>query len=267
MKLTAALTIGLAAVVSAKVSTEACSMLISKQIVNLYQSGFLGSYTGRCEKDDSGSGYASGYISFTTANGDALEVIKIFSQSANYTGVFDKYIDTLEKYAESGSGSTEGLDGYCDAWLEASSDLNFYPAQIAVANALYMNPSLQYAGKLKVEYAVSRAVLYDTAIVNGAGDDSDGLGGLIQATNAQFTKKATGNSGSTLSINGVKVDEMIWLSKFLDVRLSKNGAGDKANVDAYRYIIDQGHYDWNPSVKVPGPDGKMYTVDCSQLKN
>ncbi|KAJ2310555.1 hypothetical protein H4R23_005634, partial [Coemansia sp. Cherry 401B] len=232
---------------------------MSTYIIGLYQSGFVASYPARCEKDDSGGGLASGYINFTTGNGDALEVIQEYQKTANYTGGFDKYIGTLKKLAATHSSSTAGLDGYCDLWTKSCKDPNFFATQIAVANSRYQAPSLKYVKKLGIQYAVSRSVLYDTAIVNGPKDTSDNIGGLVRATNAMFTKNTPGNSGSMLSINGVKVDEIAWLKKFLQIRLSKNGVGDKANVNGYLYIIKHGNYDWDTPVKVPGPDGKIYT--------
>ncbi|KAJ2391920.1 hypothetical protein H4S02_001060 [Coemansia sp. RSA 2611] len=265
MKLVA-LTISLVAALSfvGSVSAEnrGCTDLMSTYIIGLYQSGFVASYPARCEKDDSGGGLASGYINFTTGNGDALEVIQEYQKTANYTGGFDKYIGTLKKLAATHSSSTAGLDGYCDLWTKSCKDPNFFATQIAVANSRYQAPSLKYVKKLGIQYAVSRSVLYDTAIVNGPKDTSDNIGGLVRATNAKFTKNTPGNSGSTLSINGVKVDEIAWLKKFLQIRLSKNGAGDKANVNGYLYIIKHGNYDWDSPVKVPGPDGKIYTVRC-----
>ncbi|KAJ2355100.1 hypothetical protein GGF43_002887, partial [Coemansia sp. RSA 2618] len=184
----------------------------------------------------------------------------------HYDGGFDKYLPILEKYAKSNSGSTKGLDGYCNAWYSAAYyNPDFYKVQLQAANDLYRVPANQYADKLKLKFAVSRAVIYDTAIINGVESDGDSLGGLVQTTNKQFTKAKTGSSGSTLSIDGVKVDEIVWVQKLLDNRLKVNGSGDKANVNAYRYIIDQGKYDWKPSVKVPGPNGKINTVTCNAI--
>ncbi|KAJ2847987.1 hypothetical protein IWW36_003560 [Coemansia brasiliensis] len=243
-------------------TTFTCSDFISWEIVNLFQSGAPGSHTARCAKDNGEGGYASGFINFATAYGDAYKVVKDFIKTENYSGEFDKYLDVLEDYAKTGNGSTEGLDGYCEAWEKSSFNGDFYQSQVNVAWTEYNIPSQKYANELNAQFGITRAVLYDTAIVNGPGDSEGSLGGLVQSTNEQFSKNKSGDSESSLSVNSYKVDEIVWLKKFLETRLKKNGSSDKDTVDAYLYIIDKQNYDLKPPVEIPGPNGTMHTLDC-----
>ncbi|KAJ1752104.1 hypothetical protein LPJ79_001513 [Coemansia sp. RSA 1821] len=219
-------------------------------------------HTARCAKDSGEGGYASGFINFGTAYGDAFQVVQDFSKTENYSGEFDKYMDVLENYAKTGNSSTEGLDGYCEAWEKSSLNSDFYQSQVSVAWSEYNVPSQKYAKELNARFGITRAVLYDTAITNGPGDSSGSLGGLVESTNKQFSKDKPGDSESSVSVNGYKVDEIVWLKKFLGIRLKKNGSSDKDSIDAYLYIIEKQNYDLKPPVEIPDANGTIHTLDC-----
>ncbi|KAJ2847988.1 hypothetical protein IWW36_003561 [Coemansia brasiliensis] len=252
--------------VDAKPTVEYCSYYISLQMTNLYQTGTTGSFISRCSQDYFRKGISAGFINFSTARGDALEVIKTFQKSSNYAGEFDQYIDVLEKYANTGSGSTEGLDGYCNAWKKACENPDFFSAQSQVNYSWYSKRSKQYADMFGLKYGISRAVLYDTAVSNDVYTNGTCLGLVLAATNAQFSRNTYGNSGSTLKINGYDVDEMIWLARLLEMRLAMNDEWDVQNVNAFLDAIDQGEYDWYPSFNnFLGPGGKRYNLNCNAL--
>ncbi|KAJ2391921.1 hypothetical protein H4S02_001061 [Coemansia sp. RSA 2611] len=251
--------------VAAAASTAQCSSYISYQIINLYKSGSVFSNPNNCAKDLGGLGYTAGFVKFSTKRGDLFQVVDAFKQTASYKGEFDAYYSTLEKYASKHSGSTQNLDGLCNVWYNATTNPDFYTLQAKVAQRLYEIPSHNYGSSLGVQYSLTYAVLYDTAIDNGLSGTANSLSDLILKTNNSFKKSATSDSGSTLKINGLKIDEMIWLKKFLSFRLAANGYGDQAHVNTYLYIIDSGEYNWNPSVKILDPSGKTKTIDCKAI--
>ncbi|KAJ2827993.1 hypothetical protein IWW50_001610 [Coemansia erecta] len=236
------------------------------QLVSLYQTGSTALNFANCEKDSGGSGYASGIVNFTTRNGDALKVIQEYLSynSGSYNGTFDEYLPTLKKYASKGSGSTKGLSGYCDAWEEAAQDNLFWNAQSSVLSSEYNAPIQEYVDEIKIKFSVTRAILYDTAIVNGLGSSDSDLGGIFKATNAAFYTSVEGDSGNSVVINNeYSVDELMWALKFLDIRESSSDSGSK-NIAAYRSIIARNDLTWDKDVTVEDSDGKEVTVSCTK---
>ncbi|KAJ2649739.1 hypothetical protein IWW40_002915 [Coemansia sp. RSA 1250] len=146
----------------------------------------------------------------------------------------------LEEYAKTGSGSADGLDGYCDAWRKAHKGPDFLPAQSQVQRGWYANPPLAYTSKYGVQYGIPRAVLYDAAVSNDVYTNGTCLGLTLGATNAQFSRDMLGDSGSTLNINGHKVDELIWLRILLLMRLAIADEWSAKNVNAFLDTVDQG---------------------------
>ncbi|KAJ2880301.1 hypothetical protein FB639_002867 [Coemansia asiatica] len=183
---------------------------------------------------------------------------------------------TLEKLANDGSDSTSGIGNYCSLWKKlGKSDANFQKAQDNIRDQLYFDPSQKYAATLGLKLSITQGQLYDTGIQHGTGTDADGLGALIDDTNKSFTSDQAGDSGSTLTINGHQVDEIVWLKKFLDVRTAdlknpkeKDNQGGNYwaqttyRIESYQYILDQKEYKWGGSVKILDNDGKPTTVSC-----
>ncbi|KAJ2138749.1 hypothetical protein IW136_003037 [Coemansia sp. RSA 678] len=240
-----------------------CITSVALQMISLFETGSIGLNYGNCRKDSDGSGYASGIISFTTRHGDALKVIKEFMTTGNYNGEFDEYIDTLEEYADSGSRSTKNLDGYCDAWDAAAADsFEFRLAQSSIVYDKYDSPSQEYIDEIGIKLSVTRAVLYDTAIVGGLGSSKSTLGGIFKATNDAFDSDVSGESGNSVTVNGkYQVDEVVWLEKFLDIR-KKNSRGGHKNIEAYRSIITRNDLNWSDSVTITDSDGDDVVINC-----
>ncbi|KAJ1852766.1 hypothetical protein IW147_004001 [Coemansia sp. RSA 720] len=244
-----------------------CVNAIVMQLISLFQTGSTAQNFANCGKDDDGSGYASGIINFTTRNGDALKVIKAYMTNSDYKGEFDDYMDTLEEYADSGSKSTKNLDGYCDAWKTASENTAFWSAQTSVVYNEYNAPTQEYVDEIGIKFSVTRAVLYDTAIVDGIGSGKSSLGGIFKATNAVFKSDVTGSSGNSVTVNDkYEVDEYVWLQKFLDIREQKSSAGRK-NIEAYRSIVTRNDLNWSDSVTVTDSDGDDVVIKCNYIES
>ncbi|KAJ2274545.1 hypothetical protein J3F81_002198 [Coemansia sp. RSA 371] len=241
---------------------NSCINSVALQMISLFQTGSTGLSYADCRKDSDGSGYASGIISFTTRHGDALKVIQEFRTTGSYKGEFDEYMDTLEEYADSGSRSTKNLDGYCDAWNAAADNFEFRLAQFTIVYDKYDVPSQEYIDEIGIKLSVTRAVLYDTAIVDGLGSSKSTLGGIFKATNNAFDSDVTGESGNSVTVNGkYQVDEAIWLEKFLDIR-EKNSSAGRKNIEAYRSIIMRNELNWSDSVTVTDSDGDDVVINC-----
>jgi chitosanase len=68
----------------------------------------------------------------------------------------------------------------------------------ALSVQLYWEPCLEYCAKLGLQLPISKAVLFDTLIQHGDGNDPDSLGAIL----------------SSVDINAEE-DETAWLSEFL----------------------------------------------------
>ncbi|KAI8323515.1 lysozyme-like protein [Martensiomyces pterosporus] len=278
MKFTTA-TLGLAATVATFSSVNAaligCPKELALKITNIYENGDTRFHYEYCEDFKDGRGYTSGIAGFCTGTGDAWQVIQQYHGTPPKRDDFSKYDPVLKEYAAKGSPSLNNLQGYCDTWKRlGQSDKKFQAAQDTIRDNLYFSPSQKYADKLGLKFSISQAQLYDAGIQHGTGTDADGLGGLVKATNAAFTKDAPGSSGSTLTINGHKVDEVVWLQKFLNVRTAdlkkphekENASGAWAKtlyrIKSYQHALDKKEYNWTKSVEILNNDGKVTTVSC-----
>lgn len=200
-----------------------------------------------------GRGYTCGRAGFTTATGDALEVVKRYT-SVKPGNALASFLTTLRNLARDGSDDVSGLGGFPSAWKMASGDPDFRAVQDQVVNDLYYQPSQDLADRQGLRLAFSRAVLYDTIIQHGDGDDSDGLPALIKRTNA-----AAGGSPST------GIDEVFWLRQFLSMRRAdlahafdpatrEEWAVSVGRVDVFSRILDGGNLDLAGPIEIHTAD-------------
>jgi chitosanase len=113
----------------------------------------------------------------------------------------------LRELAATGSGDTSGLAGFPADWAQAASDQAFQAIQDEIANRLTFEPALAEARRLGVRTALGVAILFDTAVQHGVGDDPDSLSALVR----RATQTARGEPASG-------VPEKAWLMAFLDAR-------------------------------------------------
>lgn len=200
-----------------------------------------------------GRGFTAGRAGFTTATGDALEVIALYTMRAPRNPLAT-YLPRLRVLATSESGSVVGLDGFAAAWVAASRDAAFRTAQDDVEDRLYFVPAMRRADTLHLTLPLARAALYDAIIQHGEGDDPDGLPALL----AKTAKSASGTPASG-------VDEKRWLEAFFTVRRADLAhASDPSTrqawsesvgrVDALRAIAKSGNYDLHGPIVVHSGD-------------
>ncbi|ORX71984.1 lysozyme-like protein [Linderina pennispora] len=240
MKFTATALGLLATIATTNAAMSTCSKKIALGLTNIYENGDTAFHYDYCENINDGP----------------------------------KYDAVMKKLDQSNSGSVSGLDGYCSVWSKlGKSDAKFRAAQDKVRDEMYFDPSQKLADKLGAQLDVTRAQLYDTTIQHGDGSDPDSVGALIKKTSASFKADAKGSSGSTLKINGHNVDEIVWLTKFLQVRMDdlknphnketqKEWAKSVTRVKSYQYVVAQKQYKWGSSIKALNNDGKATTVKC-----
>ncbi|KAJ1644521.1 hypothetical protein LPJ64_003829 [Coemansia asiatica] len=183
-----------------------------------------------CKKDAGGKGYSTGIANFCTGAGDAWDVVQAFH---DITGGNDKFTK-----------------------LDKST----------VFDKLYFTPSQKQADDLGLKQSVRQAILYNTAISRGAGDDSDSLGGIIQQVNESITEDVSGGgSGSTLTIKSHSIDEIEWLNKFLKTRAKYEDEGDSnISILAYKNIIEKKEYNWDREFEVLNDEDDVGNATCDK---
>ncbi|KAI8866008.1 csn protein [Ramicandelaber brevisporus] len=251
-----------------------CAQQIAFKLTNVFEFGDQQFRYDDCEKLPDGRGITSGIAGFCTGTGDAILVLKEYDRVTSNNNPLHKYTPIVQKLSDSESGSTKGLDGYCNAWKSlGKSNAQFQQVQRTIRDKLYTSKAADYASKLGLRLAISQAQLYDAVIQHGEGDDPDSLGWLIKQTNKAFTSDKAGSSGSTLSINGKKVDEIEWLNKFLDVRYKDlyNPHNKESRdvwresvtrVKSYQFVVKQKQYTWDKQITALDNDGKQINVQC-----
>ncbi|KAJ1965917.1 hypothetical protein GGI12_000438 [Dipsacomyces acuminosporus] len=252
-----------------------CAKSIAFQITNIYENGNTSFHYDYCEDIKDGRGFTSGIVGFTTATADAWVVIQEYHRLTGGKDAMAKYDAILQRLAKSGSDSTSDLSGYCDTWKAlGSSDAKFRAAQDKIRDDMYFDPAQKYADRLGLRLSITQGQLYDTGVQHGTGSSSDSLGNLIKLTSDSFSSDAPGASNSTLDINGKKVDEIVWLKKFLEIRANdlknprekENGSGYWAKtlyrIKSYQHAVDKQEYVWTSSVEVLDNDGNPTKVSC-----
>ncbi|KAJ1722686.1 hypothetical protein LPJ61_005904 [Coemansia biformis] len=243
-----------------------CAFRVTYQLLGYLNTGKVTGGYSECSKSDGGDGYVAGIMSFTTKWGSMLDVVNAYKATPNYKKEFDALIPTLEKYSKETSGSVEGLDKLCDAWGAASKNSNYFKnAQISVARSQYDYPALNATESLNLRFPISKSVMINTAIVGGLGNSGYELGAVFGATNATIKGDVKGGSGSTLTIDKYSVDEIAWLSTFLDTRDKLSKSSSKPVTDIYRGLIKNGFYKFSDTIAFTGFDNKQVSIACNKL--
>ncbi|KAJ2781086.1 hypothetical protein H4R18_003081 [Coemansia javaensis] len=243
-----------------------CAGNINYQLINYLNTNSLNRTGATCYKGNGDkSGYTAGIVNFSTQYGDALGVISLYAKDPTYNKEFDALIPTLQKYAQETSGSVEGLDKFCDAWESAANNGRaFYEIQVKYARENYDKPAQLAARYPRLRFPISKSVVFDTAVTNGLGDEGNSLGALIAATNSTITADDSGDSGSTLAVGKFSIDEIKWLTKFLDIREEKSGDNGKGHIAAYRSLIDRKAYMFDGTIEFIDSNSKKIQISCNK---
>lgn len=158
---------------------------------------------GYVENLHDGRGYTLGRAGFTTATGDALDVVEAFTvrRPANPLA---RFLPALRRLAATESDDVSVLVGFDAVWRGLAGDPDFDAAQDSVTDRLYYRPAMAYADDLGLKTALGRFVLYDAIVQHGDGDDPDGLSAMIDRADLG---------------DGAPLDEARWIARFLAVRM------------------------------------------------
>lgn len=222
----------------------------AEQLISLFENDTLELAYGYAERLHDGRGITCGRAGFTTGTGDAYEVVQRYTAQVPHNKLA-KYLPELRRLLTArNKDDVSRLHGFISDWKSLGNDAVFRSVQDRVVDELYYNPSVGYSNRLNLKTALARAVMYDTIIQHGDGDDPDSLSALIQRTN-----QAMGGSPQQ------GIDERKWLGKFLDVRRSDlqhpadrstqhEWAQSVGRVDVFKYIAAKGNYQLNGPIPI-----------------
>lgn len=92
----------------------------------------------------------------------------------------------LRRLAKNESDDTSNLKGFASAWRSLGNDKAFRAAQDEVNDRLYYQPAMKRSDQAGLKTALAKAVMYDTVIQHGDGDDPDSFYALIKRTNKKW---------------------------------------------------------------------------------
>jgi chitosanase len=226
---------------------------IADAIVSVFENGTAEIQYCYIEDIHDGRGYTAGRAGFTTATADLLEVAERYT-SLVPDNPLAPYLPRLREVARDGSDSTEGLEGLPGAWQSACQDPQQRAVQDQVVDETYFDPAAARARKAGLKLPLSTAILYDTEIQMGGGDDPDGNPALVRET----TKKAGGTP------RGHRTTEKRWITVFLSVRrrhlLHAHDPGTRdawrhttGRVDALAYLVKTGQWRQKAPMRIKTP--------------
>ena len=127
------------------------------------------------------SGYTAGIGDFSTAGGEALEVVQTYTARVGPNALSQAYLATLIELARDQSPAIDRLTGLPEAWRQASADRRFRAAQDDVMTARFFDPALA-CPRPRLSTALGVAMLHDAALQHGLSGGPDALPALVQRT-------------------------------------------------------------------------------------
>lgn len=216
-----------------------------EQVTSLFENGTTEFQYGYVEYLGDGRGYTCGRVGFTTGTGDAYEVVRRYTHRVPHN-TLAKYLPELKRLNSADDrDDISGLDGFPEAWESLANDKVFRSVQDQVTDEIYYVPALKRAYSLGIKTALGKAILYDTIVQHGEGNDPDGLPALI----SQTIKKMKGSPK-------MGVNEKKWLAAFLDVRRAdlafahnpdtrEEWAKSVGRVDTLKQLLTKGNLNLN----------------------
>ncbi|KAJ3327231.1 hypothetical protein HDU76_012167 [Blyttiomyces sp. JEL0837] len=178
-----------------------CQYDIILHLTSVFENGSPDFNWASCGNINDGNGYSAGFVQFTTLSGSALQVVRTYVNNGNANGnlkqALANYIPALQNVR--GSGSTAGLDGFCNAWANAANNENtFQDSQRQIQEADYLAPNHDLVNNLGLKLAVSVGQLFDSSIQLGLGGTQQIVNNVRDAATPRNVE-ALDNSGNAIT--------------------------------------------------------------------
>ncbi|KAJ2763168.1 hypothetical protein IWQ56_004891 [Coemansia nantahalensis] len=244
-----------------------CAFRITYKLLDYVNSWDANGGKAYCGYNDN-SGYLVGIGRFTTRWSSALAVVDNYIATPHYKGEFKDLYGALKEASLEQTASVDKLAGFCDAWGKAAANGNhFYFSQIAVIRSMYEAPTKPYWKKYRIRLPLTRAAIISTAMANGLGETGKTVGAVIARTNAKFSGNVSGKSGNSVRVGGFMVDEIAWLSKFLDSTDELAGYAHKEANNVFRSLIRGEFYTLSSEVSFTDYKDRCVVLTCRKLSD
>jgi chitosanase len=154
---------------------------VADKVISVFENEDTTLKYGYIQNLDDGRGFTAGRAGFTSANGDLLEVVQIYT-ALKPTNTLSTYTQALQILADNESDDTSTIIGLDIAWRLLVNDPLFRQAQDSVVNVEYYLPAVEYCQDLGLHTPLALLCVYDAIIQHGDGEDPDGLQAIIDGT-------------------------------------------------------------------------------------
>lgn len=181
-------------------------------ITSTFENGRNALDFGYIENLNDGRGFTAGYIGFCTGTGDLLEVVESYTKKkpdnrlAKYLPALRNIVAGITEDAPNQSVSELDED-FSSNWIVESANVLMQRSQTEEGDRTYYIPAMKYADKFRMKLPLSRAVFYDTIVMQGNGTDPDSFGAILRRTLHKFNNRFP-----------PQVSERVWISNFLRQR-------------------------------------------------
>jgi len=178
---------------------------LAQRLTCLFETGSSELSLDSVEDLGDGRGYTCGWAGFTTADEEVVACVEEFSRLAQGNALAP-LLPILRGLKENGSADTSALDkaDFSNLWKEAAQTDEFAQAYTRVVDEIFGRDAASRVEELGLQTPVGYAIIFDSAIQHGGGDDPDSLPAMIERT-----RESNGNPSA---------DEGAWLAAFLEVR-------------------------------------------------
>ena len=195
-----------------------------------------------------GHGYTAGIGGFSTANGQLLDLVNLYTQRVPHN-VLAAYLPALR--AVNGSSSHQGLDpGFTSAWHTAAADPAFQQAQSEEMDRLFFNPAVAQA-KADGLHALGQFAYFDAITTSGSASGPASFSAIRAAAMKQARTPAQGGDVAT------------YINAFLNARkatLLTGDTGDTSRIDTeQRVFLTKGNLNLNAPLTWK-TDGDPYSI-------
>ncbi|GAA2883950.1 hypothetical protein GCM10010472_47550 [Pseudonocardia halophobica] len=165
-------------------SSSVSERQILDKIVSVFENGVTDLQYDYIEDLGDGRGYTAGRAGFCSACGDMCDIVRRYTDRVP-SNALARYLPTLSALAREGSDNLTLLDGLPSAWQSAAIDPVFRQVQDSVVDDTYYQPAMGLAARQGLSTAVSRLIMYDTAVQHGV-TGADSLTAITEQVTAQL---------------------------------------------------------------------------------